>query len=303
MTIPFIRDFEFEYGTCTQIGPMVHRVIANNPGPFTYTGTGVYIIGDKNVAVIDPGPITPEHQTALKNALAGRKVTHVFVTHHHIDHSPMAKPLAKEHGCKVYGFGLQSNSPEGGEVRLEAGDDLTFKPDIEIADGDIFEGEGWTLEALHTPGHTSNHMCYALLQENVLFSGDHIMGWSTSVVSPPDGHMGDYLNSLNRVLDRQFDRIWPTHGPCIDDVTGFVRAYIDHRYTRETQIMSCLEKGTSQISDIVPCIYTHIDKRLYPAAAHSVLAHLIHMEETGRIRSTGAGGLKSDYYPSIQAAE
>jgi len=210
---------------------MVHRVIANNPGPFTYTGTGVYIIGDKNVAVIDPGPITPEHQTALKNALAGRKVTHVFVTHHHIE-------------------------------RLEAGDDLTFKPDIEIADGDIFEGEGWTLEALHTPGHTSNHMCYALLQENVLFSGDHIMGWSTSVVSPPDGHMGDYLNSLNRVLDRQFDRIWPTHGPC-----------------------------------------THIDKRLYPAAAHSVLAHLIHMEETGRIRSTGAGGLKSDYYPSIQAAE
>jgi len=270
MSIPFQRDFEFEYGICTQISPNVQRVIANNPGPFTFTGTGVYIIGDKNVAVIDPGPITPDHQAALKAALKGRRVTNVFVTHHHIDHSPMAKPLASEHGCKVYGYGLQAKSPEGGEVRMEAGDDLSFKPDVQIKCGDIFAGDGWTLEAIHTPGHTSNHMCFALHEENILFSGDHIMGWSTSVVCPPDGHMGDYLESLNRVLVRNFDRIWPTHGPAINDVQTFVQAYIDHRYKREAQILECLEKGTRQISDMVPCIYTDIDKRLYPAAAHII---------------------------------
>ncbi len=298
MTIPFVRDFEFDYGVCTQLSPKIQRVIANNPGPFTDTGTGVYIIGDKNVAVLDPGPTTDAHMDAVHKALEGRTVTHVFVTHHHIDHSPFAAPLAKAHGCKVYGFGQQSQSPEGGDVRLEAGDDLSFTPDIEIRDGYIQKGDGWTLEAIHTPGHTSNHLCYALLEENTLFSGDHIMGWSTSVVSPPDGHMGDYLNSLNRVLERDFDRIWPTHGPSIDAVQTFVQAYIDHRKTREQQILACIAKGITQISDILPIIYADIDKRLYPAAAHSVLAHLIHMEETGRVKrfsQENESGLKAKY--------
>lgn len=304
MTIPFVRSFEFEYGHCTQLSPLIQRVVANNPGPFTYTGTGVYIIGDKNVAVIDPGPTSDEHMKAIHKALEGRTVTHVFVTHHHIDHSPFAAPLAQAHGCKVYGFGKQPVTPEGGEVRLEAGDDLSFTPDIEIRDGFSQKGDGWTLEAIHTPGHTSNHMCYALLEENTLFSGDHIMGWSTSVVSPPDGHMGDYLDSLERVLQRQFDVIWPTHGPCITDVETFVQAYIDHRYHREDQILNCIKQGTSQIADMLPIIYADIDKRLYPAAAHSVLSHLIHMEETGSVKSNyGTGnseksGLKANYYPA-----
>lgn len=298
MSIPFVRQFEFEYGSLAQLSPLIQRVIANNPGPFTYTGTGVYIIGNKNVAVIDPGPAMPEHRHALDKALEGRRVTHVLMTHHHIDHSPLAIPLARDHGCEVYGYGLQIRPPEGGEVRLEAGDDLSFKPDVEIRCGDVIKGDGWTIEAIHTPGHTSNHMCFALGEENTLFSGDHIMGWSTSVVSPPDGHMGDYLDSLERIKARKFDRIWPTHGPCIDQVDEFVGAYIDHRLARETQIMGALNEGLTNIMDIVEKLYVDIDKRLYPAAAHSVLSHLIHMRETGRVSANDKDGLKTQYRPA-----
>ena len=297
MSIPFVRQFEFEYGTLAQLSPLIERVIANNPGPFTYTGTGVYIIGDKNVAVIDPGPALPEHRAALDKALEGRRVSHVLMTHHHIDHSPLAIPLARDHGCKVYGYGLQIRPPEGGEVRLEAGDDLSFKPDVEIRCGDVIDGDGWTIEAIHTPGHTSNHMCFALKEENTLFSGDHIMGWSTSVVSPPDGHMGDYLDSLERIKARGFDKIWPTHGPCIDKVKPFVQAYIDHRLARETQIMGALNEGLTHIMDIVAKLYVDVDKRLHPAAAHSVLSHLIHMRETGRVIANDSDGLKAQYRP------
>ena len=298
MKIPFVREFEFEYGALAQLSPLIQRVIANNPGPFTYTGTGVYIIGKTNVAVIDPGPNLPDHRAALDKALDGRTVTHVLMTHHHIDHSPLAIPLARDHGCEVYGYGVQIHPPEGGEVRLEAGDDLSFKPDVEIRCGKVIEGDGWTIDAIHTPGHTSNHMCYALRDENTLFSGDHIMGWSTSVVSPPDGHMGDYLDSLERIKARHFDRIWPTHGPCIDHVDEFVQAYIDHRLTREAQITDALKSGLSDIMDIVKKLYTDVDKRLYPAAAHSVLSHLIHMRETGHVRADAKDGLKTSYYPA-----
>ena len=162
MAIPFVRNFDFEYGAPAQLSPLVRRVVANNPGPFTYTGTGVFIIGNENVCVIDPGPTTAEHIEAIDKALEGRTVTHVLVTHHHVDHSPLAKPLAAKHGCQVYGFGVQPAPPQGGEIRLEAGDDLSFKPDVEIRNGHIIKGDGWTLEAIHTPGHTSNHLCYAL---------------------------------------------------------------------------------------------------------------------------------------------
>jgi len=295
MTIPFVREFDFEYGVCQPISPLIERVVADNPGPFTYTGTGVYIIGDKNVAVIDPGPAIENHKAALKKALEGRRGTHVLVTHHHIDHCPMAAPLAEEHGCQVYGYGLQTRKPVDGEVRLEAGDDLNFKPDIEICNGLKINGDGWTIEAIHTPGHTSNHMCYALREENVLFSGDHIMGWSTSVVSPPDGHMGDYLNSLENILARKFNRIIPTHGPIIENPQEFVQAYIDHRLDRERQICKALENGLTEIMQIVEHLYTEIDKRLYPAAAHSVLAHLIRLREIGRVTANGNDGLKTEY--------
>lgn len=295
MSIPFVRHFDFEYGRCNQLSPLIRRVIADNPGPFTYTGTGVYIVGRDEVAVIDPGPNTPAHSAALDTALEGLTVSHVLVTHHHMDHSPLAKPLAEKHGCQVYGYGLQPKPPTGGEVRMEAGDDLSFKPDVEIRCGDVIHGKDFTIEAIHTPGHTSNHMCYALREENTLFSGDHIMGWSTSVVSPPDGDMGDYLDSLERIKARHFDRIWPTHGPAIEYVDTFVQAYIDHRLSREAQILAQIKDGKTEIMDMVTAMYTDIDKRLYPAAAHSVLAHLIHLVKTERVSCDGVPGLKSEY--------
>ncbi|WP_417490835.1 MBL fold metallo-hydrolase [Maricaulis sp.] len=282
-SIPFLQKTDVEYGVCETISPSVRRVIAPNPGPFTYTGTGVYIIGHGEVAVIDPGPFDPVHEAALDKALTGERVTHVFVTHHHLDHSPLARPLAEKHGAKVYGFGAQSVLPAGGEVRLEAGDDVGFQPDIELADGERFTGPGWTLEALHTPGHTSNHVCYALEEENILFSGDHVMAWSTSVISPPDGHMGDYLRELARVRDRNFTRLWPTHGPAVENPAEFVQAYIDHRLKREQQIIAQLASGPQRVPELVAAIYTHVDKRLHPAAAHSILAHMIHLVETGAV--------------------
>ena len=295
MGIPFVRTFDFKYGEVTQLSPMVQRVIADNPGPFTFTGTGVYIIGDKNVCVIDPGPTTENHKAALEKALDGRTVTHILVTHHHIDHSPMARPLADQFGCEVYGYGVQPVPPQGSDVRLEAGDELCFKPDVEIRNGHIVNGDGWTIEAIHTPGHTSNHLCYALKEENTLFSGDHIMGWSTSVVSPPDGHMGDYLQSLETILDRDFNIVRPTHGPAITEVRTFVQAYLDHRLERERQILDTLATGTDKIGDIVKVLYKDVDKRLHPAAAHSVLVHIIHLRETGRVTADGINGLRQSY--------
>ena len=296
MSIPFIRNYEFEYGTLQRLSPLVSRVTANNPGPFTYTGTGVFIIGaGEKVCVIDPGPDTTDHAAALDKALEGKTVTHVLLTHHHADHSPLAAPLAEKHGCRVFGHPLQTSSNTDNGIQLDEGADPTFKPDVEIGDGHRFQGPDWSLEAIHTPGHTSNHICYALEKENTLFSGDHIMGWSTSVVSPPDGDMGDYLGSLNRILERGFDFIRPTHGPAIIDVQPFVQAYIDHRLSREAQIMGAIEGGLNSIGDIVAKLYADVDKRLHPAAAHSVLSHLIHMRQTGRVAANGPDGLKQSY--------
>lgn len=287
-SIPFVHEFDFEYGRCDTLSPLIRRVIAPNPGPFTFTGTGVYIIGHGSVAVIDPGPVDPAHIAAIDAALEGETVSHVFVTHHHLDHSPLAHPLAEKHGARVYGFGPQQIAPAGGEVRLEAGDDVGFQPDVQIEDEEIFHGAGWTLQALHTPGHTSNHVCYALIEENTLFSGDHVMGWSTSVISPPDGHMGDYLFQLARMRDRDFTRLWPTHGPAVESPSAFIQAYIDHRLAREDQILACLADGHETIRDMVAVMYADVDKRLHPAAAHSALAHVIHLVELGKVASNTA---------------
>lgn len=294
-TIPFKREMTFDYGRVDQLSPLVRRVIAENPGPFTYTGTGVYIIGRGEVAVIDPGPLLASHREALDKALEGERVTHVLVTHHHLDHSPMARPLADAHGAKIYGYGVQITEPDGGEVRMEAGDDVGFRVDVEIRDGERISGPGWTIEAIHTPGHTSNHMCYALLEENTLFSGDHVMAWSTSVISPPDGSMRDYLHSLKKIRERGFDRLWPTHGPAIEEPASFIDAYIGHRRDREAQILACLKTGHTRIKQMVPVMYADIDKRLHPAACHSVLAHMIHMVEDGRVACAGEPRLDSEY--------
>jgi len=293
--IPFVRDFEFEYGRCDRLSERIRRVVAPNPGNFTYTGTGVYIIGQGEVAVLDPGPAMPEHEAALDAALEGETVTHVFVTHHHLDHSPLAHTLAKKHGCQVYAKSPRMAEPEGGEVRMEAGDDLGFVPDQELQDGQTFSGPNWTLSALHTPGHTSNHMCYALKEEHALFSGDHVMGWSTSVVSPPDGSMGDYIAQLKRIRAMAFETLWPTHGPAITDPQPFLDAYIAHRLQREAQVLAQLRAGQTTIKAMVADMYADVDKRLHPAAAHSVLAHMIHLVEQGKAVTDGDPGLDSVY--------
>jgi len=292
--IPFVRDMDFEYGQVTEMSPLIRRVIANNPGPFTFTGTGVYIIGRGTVAVIDPGPLNDEHFEALKAALSGETVSYVLVTHSHLDHSPLAHPLADWAGCKVYARGAAIATEA--DVRMEAGDDMTFRPDVTVSDGFTASGPGWTIEAIETPGHTSNHVCYALKEENALFSGDHVMGWSTTVISPPDGDMGDYFNSLTKVRDRSFQTIYPTHGPPVtDDASGFIQAYIDHRKAREAAIIARLEAGDKTIPQMVKTIYADVDVRLHPAACHSVLGHMIHLVEQGRVTVDGQAGINSAY--------
>jgi glyoxylase-like metal-dependent hydrolase (beta-lactamase superfamily II) len=292
--IPFVRDMTFEYGAPQQVSPLVRRVVANNPGPFTFRGTGVYIVGRGAVAVIDPGPDDPAHVEALRRTLNGERVSHIFVTHRHLDHSPAARPLAAATGAEIYASGIAPKFSEDDFV-AEAGDDLGFKPDIVVRDGDVFSGPGWTLEAVFTPGHTSDHMCLALREENALFSGDHIMGWSTTVVSPPDGDMEAYLASLDKVQARNFTTLWPTHGPPVTAVRTFIDAYRTHRMDREAQIIERLHAGQTRIRDMVPVMYADVDPRLYPAAAHSVLAHLIRLVKIERVRSDGAPGLDSAY--------
>jgi len=292
--IPFVRDLKFEYGACDQVSPLIRRVIANNPGPFTFAGTGTYIVGHGQVAVIDPGPAMDDHLDAILAATAGETITHIAITHHHLDHSPLAAPLAARTGAKIYGCALKSVSGPA-EVQMEAGDDDAFRPDVTVCDGTVIEGAGWTLEAIPTPGHTSNHICYALAEENALFSGDHIMGWSTTVISPPDGDMADYFDSLERIKARGFATLWPTHGPPITQVEPFIDAYLDHRRGREAQILAQLAQGQSLIKAMVQVLYKDVDPRLHGAAAHSVLGHMIKFVREGRVLTDGEPGLDSDY--------
>jgi len=283
--IPFVRDIKFEYGQVDQISPLIRRVVANNPGPFTFTGTGTYIVGHGEVAVIDPGPAMGEHLTALLAATTGETVTTIVTTHTHLDHSPLSRALAEKTGAVIYGRA----SPELGAagVRVEEDDDGLFRPDVAIADGQRLEGPGWTLEAIATPGHASNHVCYALPQEKALFSGDHVMGWSTTVISQPDGDMTDYYASLDKVAARNFDILWPTHGPPITEVAPFLVAYKAHRLDRERQIREQIAAGHDTIKEMVPIMYAAVDPRLHPAAAGSVYSHLIHMVGEGIVVCDG----------------
>jgi glyoxylase-like metal-dependent hydrolase (beta-lactamase superfamily II) len=294
--IPFVREMTFEYGVPQQVSPLIRRVVANNPGPFTYKGTGVYIVGHGDVAVIDPGPDTAQHLDVLMRAVEGERVTHIFVTHRHMDHSPAAHPLAERTGAKVFASTIPPKPSECDDIRLEAGDDQQFQPDIDVKDADRFSGPGWTIEAVATPGHTTNHIAYALIEENALFPGDHIMGWSTTVIGPPDGDMTDYLDSLVKVRDRNYDTLWPTHGPPIREVRPFVQAFIDHRMEREAQVVAQLAAGKRFIKDMVPEMYADVDKRLHPAARHSVLAHVIRLVELGRVGCEGPACVDTEYW-------
>ena len=285
MSIPFVRDVEFEYGVVDQVSPLIRRVICNNPGGFTFHGTGTYIIGQGEVAVIDPGPLDDDHIVALERAVQGETVTHILITHTHRDHSPAAAPFKKSTGAPTYGYG-----PHGGDrggPKVEEGGDYEFVPDHVIKDGAVIEGKGWTFEAIHTPGHTSNHICFALREENAIFTGDHVMGWSTSVISPPDGNMSDYMKSLSKILAREEEIYWPTHGPAITAPKAHVEAFIAHRNGREDAILDCIRKGRNTIPAMVEVMYADVDKRLHRAAGRSVFAHLLHMAETGRVTADG----------------
>lgn len=294
--IPFVREMAFDYEQAQAVSPLIRRLVANNPGPFTYFGTGVYIVGRGDVAVIDPGPDTPGHLDALLRAVEGERVTHIFVTHRHMDHSPAAHPLAARTGARVYASMLPPRPSECDDLRLEAGDDRLFQPNVDVQDGERFSGPGWTIEAVFTPGHTANHMAFALLEENALFPGDHIMGWSTTVIGPPDGNMTDYLRSLEKVRDRGYATLWPTHGPPVREVAPFVEAFIEHRLEREAQIVVQLQAGLHAIKDMVSVIYADVDKRLHPAACHSVLAHMIRLVELGRVVCDGPPCVDSEYW-------
>jgi glyoxylase-like metal-dependent hydrolase (beta-lactamase superfamily II) len=293
--IPFVRDMRFSYGRAEAVSPLIRRVVAKNPGPFTFTGTGAHIVGRGQVAVIDPGPDRPEHLAALLQAVRGETVSHIFVTHSHLDHSPLARPLAQATGAVIYAGGAPCR-PSDGADRLEAGDDLGFRPDVALRDGQRFCGPVWTLEAVATPGHTSNHYAFGLVEENALFPGDCVMGWSTSVVSPPDGDMGAYLDSLAKIRARGYATLWPAHGPPIRDVAPFLAAYVAHRRRRAAAIVDALAAGgPANVRRLVAQLYADVDRRLHPAAAHTTLAHLIQLVREGRVECAGPPAMGAVY--------
>ncbi len=287
--IPYVREMDFEYGRPDLLSPLITRVVADNPGPFTYFGTATFLVGERRLAVIDPGPLLDTHLAALTAAIAGRPVSHIFTTHTHSDHSPLAHPLKELTGAII--VGRAAPRAESGE----APDEASFRPDVEVMDGEVTRGDGWTLEAIATPGHASNHVAYALAEENALFCGDHVMGWSTTVVSPPGGDMGDYYHSLDRVQARGFSTLWPTHGPPVTEVAPFLDGYREHRLKREEQIVRELGRGPRTIAEMLPRLYVGVDPRLHGAAARSMLAHLIHMNRGGRVRADGEPTMQAVY--------
>ena len=275
-------------GTLLQISPRIGRVLAPNPSPFTYTGTQTYLVGSEEVAVIDPGPADPDHLAALLAAIADRPVRAILCTHTHRDHSPAAAPLAAQTGAPIIGCAPLVLDDDG--PRADAAFDPSYSPDRILADGEQVRGEGWTLEAVATPGHTSNHLCFAMAEENALFTGDHVMGWSTSVISPPDGDMADYMRSMQRLLDRHDAIYYPAHGDPVPNPRRLVRGMMGHRKQREGQIMRFLERnGASEIPAMVAEMYKGIDPRLHPAAGRSVLAHLIDLDGRGVAEVAGDG--------------
>ncbi len=274
-------------GDLMQLTPLVGRVLAPNPSPFTYWGTQTYVVGAGDVAVIDPGPAAPDHLAALMRAIGGRPVRAIVCTHTHRDHSPAAAPLAAETGAPIIGCAPLTLNDDG--PRADAAFDADYAPDRVLEDGEALAGDGWTLRALATPGHTSNHLCYALEEERALFTGDHVMGWSTSVVSPPDGDMAAYMRSMQLLLAREDAIYYPAHGDPVEKPQRLVRGMMGHRKHREGQIMRLIGEEEVAIPDMVLQMYKGIDPGLHPAAGRSVLAHLIDLQQRGLARATADG--------------
>ncbi|MBN8839699.1 MAG: MBL fold metallo-hydrolase [Sphingomonadales bacterium] len=273
-------------GIAIALEPLVTRVLAPNPSAYTYTGTQTHIVGTIDLAVIDPGPADEAHHAALLAAIAGRPVSAIVITHHHRDHSPAAIRLKAETGAPIVGAAAFRLSDDG--PRADAAFDPDYAPDRVLADGERVSGAGWTLEALATPGHTSNHLCFALLESKALFSGDHVMGWSTSVVSPPDGDMTAYMNSLEKLMGRDDRVYYPGHGEAVENPQRLVRGMLGHRKQREGQILRLLGEGVATIPAMVGKMYAGLDPRLAGAAGQSVLAHLVDLERRGLAIAEGA---------------
>jgi len=268
-----------------ELSPLVRRLLAPNPSPFTFTGTQTHIVGTGAVAVIDPGPDLAEHVDGLLTALEGEHIVAIVCTHTHRDHSPASRPLAAATGAPIIGCAPLSLEDEG--VRADAAFDPDYVPDRVLEDGERLEGERWTLQAVATPGHTSNHLCFALPQERALFTGDHVMGWSTSIVSPPDGDMGAYMASLARLEERDDTLYYPAHGPVVKGPRKLVRGLILHRKHREAQVLDALRRGERTISAMVCEMYKNVDPGLHSAARQSVLAHLLDLEARGLVGRAG----------------
>ncbi len=274
--LSFKTEMSFDYGVAVDVAPGVRRIVANNPGPFTFKGTNTYLVGRGDVAIIDPGPDEKAHLEAIAEATKGERISHILITHTHRDHIDALKPLKSQTNAPVLAFGptakprgVRTTSPSG-----KAFVDLDFTPDEQIKNGDMIQGRGWALDVIHTPGHAPDHLCFALTGERTVFSGDHVMGWNTTVVAPPEGNMSDYLTSLECLLERNDKVFFPGHGGRIESPRRVVRAYLLHRKMRESAIYACLENGHQFIPQIVAKIYPSLDSRLVPAAALSVLAHL-----------------------------
>ena len=293
--IPYRRKLDFEYGKAEVLAPGIRRVIANNPSPFTFHGTGTYILGTGSVAVIDPGPDDEEHIDAILASLPGETISHILVTHTHMDHSPGCRLLQAKTGAPTYAYGPHGAGKIEQGVQVEEGGDMDFDPDHLVTHGEIIQGGDWSVECVYTPGHTSNHLCFQLREQKALFTGDHVMGWSTSIISPPDGDMADYMLSLELLLERADDIYWPTHGPCIDEPRAHVEAYIAHRLEREQQIVACIKSGTLKIREMVPLMYKDTPEFMYPAAARSVLAAMENLVKKGAVKGSNGVTMDSAY--------
>jgi len=284
VAIHFDTDFDPHHGELTEVSPLLRRMVCANESKFTFRGTATYVIGRGDVAVVDPGPDDDTHLSALLLSLRDETVSHVLITHTHGDHSPGARRIAEETGAIVLGFGPHPPSAVGEEDVDDADhSDTGFSPDQTLAHGDVVVGAGWTIEALHTPGHISNHLCFALREEQAVLSGDHVMGWSTTVIPPPDGNIADYLRSLRLLLDRSDEVLYPTHGPPIREPHQHVEALLQHRLQREAQIVDELGSGPRTAAEMVGVLYSDVRPELHKPAARSVLAHLHKLRDEERV--------------------
>ena len=280
-TIAFNEKPVFTAGVPDRLSPLVRRIIANNPGPFTYTGTGTYIVGNGEVAIIDPGPADSKHIDAILSATDGERISHILVTHTHSDHSPGCGLLQRLCDAKTYGYGRHGLGRSG--QADEFGADYDFTPDVLLADNELVTSNDWSLQAVFTPGHAANHLSFYLPQENALFCGDAVMGWSTTIVAPPDGSMKDYMETLDLLMQRHDDLYYPTHGSPVRNPQEYLQALYQHRVEREQQALDCIERGVNTIEQMVPEIYTELAPSLYPAAAMSLFATVECLAQQGRL--------------------